>query len=578
MFRPEGPELTSNLGFMDNIKESGGEKVKLRFWRRVRSSLLRFWPKQSERLFLRERPVPGLRTVRGGSILLVEMTSHVAADWFVPLSTFLDAYQTEKPGTEPIGYVPDLVLEPMLPSLVSRTRDVAFYKTPSVLRRIYRACGIRQFQLQKHSPARKRESDRIATLFLDRNPTRREIQRWSVHGVKIGDLLYDHFLRAYGKPTVVVTDPTFRAFATRFIGAFLYWKEFFEANSVSGVIAANPEYGTGLPLRLASCAGIPGFYLQMDSVVTVSKEMGNPHNVMLHNLRKDFLNADQQERERAFDLARARLQTRLNGGIDPDIGYMPSSSFSPGSGVKVIEHTKRTNVLVATHCASDAANIYGEGIFSDHWEWLHFIGEMSLKHDYDWYVKEHPAFSQNDRDFLKQMVHTYPSLRLVPGNVSNHQLARQGLAAVLTVFGSVGHEFPMLGVPVINCSLNNPHKEWDFNFHAGDLDSLVALIRRIPELQVGSGAGEAILEFFAARAFRARREAPLFLRHNYAGARLIARGHDEAITQQWKTEFRSSEYLETIAEVREVVSASADANAERAIAGVFSRGSVRRIL
>jgi hypothetical protein len=35
----------------------------------------------------------------------------------------------------------------------------------------------------------------------------------------------------------------------------------------------------------------------------------------------------------------------------------------------------------------------------------------------------------------------------------------------LTVYGTIGFEYAALGIPVINCSLINPHIDYNFNIH-----------------------------------------------------------------------------------------------------------------
>lgn len=539
-----------------------------------------FQPTPIEKVFLKERKRHFRRGQRrfpgkSRSVLLVEMTSDVGADRIVPLSTFLDAFQRERAGSKIIGFVPDLVLEPALHPLLSWLRDVALYHAPSRLRRIYRACGVHHFQLETVSPRRTREARTITSVFLEQNPSKEKVLRWAINGIRVGDLLYDHFLRAYRRPTLEVADPLFQAFAIRFVSMFLFWERFFQSTSISGVVAQNQEYGMGIPLRMALGTKSPGFYLQMDSVVTVSDELNNPHNVKRHNLRKELMSLGSSERLRARELAEARLATRLGGGIDPRIGYMPSSAFSPARTLDLIEDSNRTNVLIASHCFYDASHFYGENVFPDFWEWLQFLGSQSVEHDFDWYLKEHPNFSQTERRFIKEFIAECPSIRLLPANVSNLQLVEEGLTAVITVYGSVGHEFPALGVPVINCSLNNPHIEWNFSFHAADVNSLDSLIREIPHLQVKPSARDEIVDFFAAQISRASLEEPLFLREKNLGFGLVGRGHDDAITHQWVTELRSGAYEGTVSELQNVVARSMDKPTGVPLAAVFSRGKAR---
>ena len=58
--------------------------------------------------------------------------------------------------------------------------------------------------------------------------------------------------------------------------------------------------------------------------------------------------------------------------------------------------------------------------------------------------------------------------------------------SVLTVYGSVGHEFPLFDIPVINASINNPHSAYNFNFHAKNINEYEKLIDDIEKLKINS--------------------------------------------------------------------------------------------
>ena len=61
----------------------------------------------------------------------------------------------------------------------------------------------------------------------------------------------------------------------------------------------------------------------------------------------------------------------------------------------------KNNILVATHCFTDAVHAYGETIFPDFYEWLMFLGYKSEKTKFKWLLKPHPAQAERNYDFLK---------------------------------------------------------------------------------------------------------------------------------------------------------------------------------
>ena len=38
------------------------------------------------------------------------------------------------------------------------------------------------------------------------------------------------------------------------------------------------------------------------------------------------------------------------------------------------------------------SSYYGNNLFPDFYEWLDFLGKMTNKTDYDWYIKTHPDY------------------------------------------------------------------------------------------------------------------------------------------------------------------------------------------
>ena len=101
-------------------------------------------------------------------------------------------------------------------------------------------------------------------------------------------------------------------------------------------------------------------------------------------------------------------------------------------------------------------------LFLDFYEWLCFLGEISKKTDYDYYIKPHKDYLPGTIESLNEIITKFPNLTLISPTVSFHQLIREGISFALTCYGSIGHELPLLGVQVINAGYN-PHNAYNFN-------------------------------------------------------------------------------------------------------------------
>jgi len=105
----------------------------------------------------------------------------------------------------------------------------------------------------------------------------------------------------------------------------------------------------------------------------------------------------------------------------------------------------------------------------DFYEWLCYLGKISEKTDYDWYLKIHPDPWPGTLETIQGILAEFPRITLIPHETSHHQLVKEGIDFVLTAYGSVGHELPALGVQVINAGYN-PHVAYDFNWHPKSLE------------------------------------------------------------------------------------------------------------
>ena len=69
----------------------------------------------------------------------------------------------------------------------------------------------------------------------------------------------------------------------------------------------------------------------------------------------------------------------------------------------------------------------------------------------------------------------------MPPTVSNLQIAKEGVSAMFTMYGTAGHEFAQLGVPVVNAA-DNPHIAYPLNYHPATIEEYADLIRRADRL------------------------------------------------------------------------------------------------
>ena len=72
--------------------------------------------------------------------------------------------------------------------------------------------------------------------------------------------------------------------------------------------------------------------------------------------------------------------------------YSSKSAYGEHKDERLLKESSRIKVFIALHCFFDSPHSYGCNLFPDFYEWLDFLGKISLETDYDWYMKTHPDY------------------------------------------------------------------------------------------------------------------------------------------------------------------------------------------
>lgn len=309
---------------------------------------------------------------------------------------------------------------------------------------------------------------RVEQLFREIYPTlktKRDVENLKVEGVWIGELIYDSHLRAYLAPTIEIKAPSFSESLKKALGYYVYWRDYLDSHNVKSVIISHCVYAQyAVILRVAVNRGIPVYQVNATSMFLLDEEHLWAYTEF-YNYPEKFMELPPEERKRGLKEAQERLERRFAGEVGVDMWYSSKSAFVRSNRGRVLRESSRIKVLIATHCFFDAPHPYGVALFPDFYEWMTFLGEISKKTNYDWYLKMHPDFLLGNRPIVEGFIKRYPKFTLLPSETSHLQIAEEGIDFALTVAGTIGFEYAALGVPVINAAMCNPHVAYDFNIH-----------------------------------------------------------------------------------------------------------------
>tara|TARA_A100001011_G_scaffold380252_1_gene447338 strand:+ start:429 stop:2039 length:1611 start_codon:yes stop_codon:yes gene_type:complete len=321
-----------------------------------------------------------------------------------------------------------------------------------------------------------------------------DVYNFYIDDIWIGIDIYETYLKN-GRPTVDIADPFFWNVFSDAVELVLFWQNYFNTNNVKAVFLSHDCYTYYNSIaKVAYLKKVPVYMISAYNF-QIATEPFSLYKDRFVNYRKMFHKLSENEKKTAISISKNQIDKRLSGEIGINMNYSEKSAFHKNKIQKLeIKQSERIKIVICTHCFFDNPHGYGEMIFHDFYDWLVFLGNISNKTNYEWYIKVHPDYLPGTIETLNEIIRDFPKFNILPSNVSFHQLSENNIDFALTCFGSIGHELPLLGIQVINCG-PNPHMAYDFNWSAKNKKEYEYYLLNLPSLDK-SIQSEEIYEFY----------------------------------------------------------------------------------
>jgi len=401
-------------------------------------------------------------------------------------------------------YGNSLLVNDLRPSLIFRIKLFIGKKIGINFFSIYKSFGTKDFYYPEPDIIHDKEKNIIHKKFLREVTDLFKLENFKIYNILVGDLIYDTYLKnlvfneiitldsSKGKitsdlknsfkSTINLKDEKFILFVEEFISLFLIWDAYFKKNKIKAVIGTHFSYTLAIPLRLALNNNIES-YVCTPEVLCKCKKNFFRQNSENFFLKKIFKKLNKSNKTKIIKIAKKRINQKINGTYSTDYSYVTKSPFGSVENNYYLNNNKKIKVLIATHSFGDSPHAQGNHLFTDHYQWLKYITKIASKTNYEWYVKTHPNFGshwapyiKHERYISKKIIKNYDNIFLLPAKVSHNQLAKEGISAVFTVHGTVGIDYPLLGIPTVNASLSNPQINYNFNLHPKNISELKNII------------------------------------------------------------------------------------------------------
>ena len=327
--------------------------------------------------------------------------------------------------------------------------------------------------------------------------SKKDLLNFKFKGVLLGDLIYDGFLREKNQITVNINSDEFKKYFANALNLTNFWLAYLNKTQVKAMMQSHNVYLLGIPGRVACSLNIDVYNVSCYETYFLNKKKPLKWNYF-DDFPKDFRALPKKIKTQGLLKAKKLLNKRIRG--KKDILINKSEKIIGGTFEKKVTYSfkfsKKPKILIAAHHFNDAPHVHKDMLFEDFYEWMHFIGKISDKYDYyQWLVKLHPVDYEGNINSMNNIIKNYKNLDLLDNNINHNILKKQNILGVLTVYGSIAHEYPFFNIPVINAG-NNPHVGYNFSYNPKNKKEYTKLIDNIYNLKKFKKDKNKIYEFY----------------------------------------------------------------------------------
>ena len=200
------------------------------------------------------------------------------------------------------------------------------------------------------------------------------------------------------------------------------------------LIGVHTAYSYGLPLRIAIYKEIPTYCVSSRRIHRLSKKMQFAGGEFF-NYKKIISKIEKNKVEEGVKAAKKKLQDRIyakSTGAAVDLISSEVGSFSNNYFKNVIPKNNKIKVIIFPHDFFDAVHAYGDTLFEDFYEWLEFLGKISYKTDYEWFIKNRPnhpgkfkIYQPMTENLINDFVKRYPKIKKLPNTYLTTKLLKR---------------------------------------------------------------------------------------------------------------------------------------------------------
>lgn len=352
-----------------------------------------------------------------------------------------------------------------------------------VVETIYKSFNVKTIVNTKLNKQQQCEADKILTTLWESLYTWEDWKKITIYGIHFGTTIMRDFLREY-IPDFDLKSKKMYLFLKKTIQTIVFWYHYIYENDVKVVLLADGVTWDGYIRDIAITKGLSTYALCYKMTKLTLDFCDRPSYPYFKEMWEQLT---YEEQEYGIKWAKQHIKRRLCGETE-EVFYTEKKNFvfaeSKKKDIRILDENDKIKIIICPHVFEEDGYWCGEHIFADNqFAWLCHLGELTEKTpEYDWYLKMHPSAKRRDIIIIDMLLEKFPFIKKISSNISPIQLKEEGADYALTIYGSIGHEYPEIGIQVINAGVN-PHCAFDFTWNPKTKEEYDNLIFNLDRLE-----------------------------------------------------------------------------------------------
>ena len=331
---------------------------------------------------------------------------------------------------------------------------------------------------------------KIINSFKDKVSSKEELLKYKVKDILVGDLIYDTYLRTKNSRARATIDNLDDEYLISLVvrSHVIVDKliDIFTDYNVKLLLPSHSSYiQYGVSVRIATKNNVPVIFLYKKGlsgkkIYFLKKDDDQVYdNLPYHRFKATFRQMSVSAQKNALSIGNELINKRFSGKGDDYMRKFKVNPYKKNINSNLIKLNSKKKYFIFSHCFFDTSHNFRNMIYTDLYEWIiETIKIIKLTYNYEIYIKSHPFSKWGNKQILKQIVKNFPDVVLLGEEISNHDIIKSKPELILTVHGSVGHEFPVKKIAVLNAG-DNQHINYQFNLHANNIQQYKDMILNI---------------------------------------------------------------------------------------------------